>query len=70
MIEINKTVLAVSAFSLIFTEWWAWERDAGPLIRRHTAPEKLVREVTKTFLPYFERRNIRSIRFGKKKAIS
>ena len=64
MIEINKTVLAVSAFSLIFTGWWAWELDAGPIIRRHTAPEKLVREVTKTFLPYFEGRNIRSIRFG------
>ena len=64
MIEISKTVLGAAALSLLDgghgrTRRWPFNSPAY-------APEKFVREVTKTFLPYFEGRNISSLRFGKR----
>ncbi len=62
----SKTWVTVVIMCLGFTAWWAWELDSSFFIYRHTVPDKLNQHLAETFMPYFQARQINSIRFGDK----
>jgi len=64
----NKNIIIVTIFCLSFTSWWAWSLDSGPFIYRHSVPEKLTNKFTEELYPYLKGRDIKSIKFGLKKA--
>lgn len=64
----GKSTIIVMLFCASFTFWWAWKLDAGPMIYRHSVPEKLEQKMKEMFMPYLEGRKIKSIRFGSKRA--
>lgn len=67
-VKYHKSSLAVALFCISFTCWWALKLDSGPMIYRHTTPDKLEEAYQETFLPYFKGRELETIRFGRKNA--
>ena len=65
---LSKSGIIVCILCLAFTFWWAWKLDAGPLIYRHSVPNKLEMRIREKFKPYLQSRSIESIRFGSKSA--
>lgn len=67
-LKYNKSAIIVAILCIGFTCWWALKLDSGPMIYRHTTPQKLEAAYQDTFLPYFNGRDIVSLRFGRKNA--